>query len=67
MSQSMFCSIYYEKTNKLWGNICYRSNIRRSGSSFYDRGKSGLGAAFMGLGGMFMLIGGKNKDKWPKK
>ena len=27
----------------------------------------GLGGAFITLGITFMIIGGKNKDKWPKK
>tara|TARA_Y100000310_G_C19963421_1_gene482215 strand:- start:110 stop:283 length:174 start_codon:yes stop_codon:yes gene_type:complete len=26
-----------------------------------------LGAALMAIGGLNMIIGGKNKDKWPKK
>ena len=38
-----------------------------TGVVFMTSINTGLGAAFIGIGITFMIIGGKNKDKWPKK
>jgi hypothetical protein len=38
-----------------------------TGVVFMTSVNAGLGAAFIGMGGIFMIIGGKNKNKWPKK
>ncbi|MCP3682868.1 MAG: hypothetical protein GY861_09280 [bacterium] len=37
------------------------------GVVFMSAVNAGIGAAFIGLGAMYMIIGGKNKEKWPKK
>ncbi|MFH1307812.1 MAG: hypothetical protein ABIH72_03085 [archaeon] len=37
------------------------------GITFFSSVNKGLGAAFITLGIVYMVIGGKNKNKWPKK
>ena len=37
------------------------------GITFTSTVSKGLGAAFIVLGVVYMIIGGKNKDKWPKR
>jgi hypothetical protein len=38
-----------------------------AGVVFISAVNAGLGGAFIGLGALYMIIGGKNRDKWPKK